>query len=208
MRIADGLTRARAVIAVRIEAKLLSMDAYVKAKSISVYLSMPQGEVMTRNIVKDALANGKDVYVPFIDQRPEVNLKGREKGSRKRMDMLALRSREDLKQCESRRDKWGIPSLSPESVSSRIAILNAQYERIGNREASEATLDMIIMPGLAFDRQCRRLGHGRGFYDTFLEAYHMGKVACSNGKRPMPYIGKLCIKSSRAVYGLTITQSE
>jgi 5-formyltetrahydrofolate cyclo-ligase len=35
-------------------------------------------------------------------------------------------------------------------------------------------LDLLVMPGLAFDAQCNRLGHGKGYYDNFyarLEAW-------------------------------------
>lgn len=30
-------------------------------------------------------------------------------------------------------------------------------------------LDLILMPGLGFDKMGRRLGRGRGYYDTYLE---------------------------------------
>ncbi len=31
--------------------------------------------------------------------------------------------------------------------------------------------DLIIVPGLSFDRDCHRLGYGKGFYDSFLKKY-------------------------------------
>ena len=39
-------------------------------------------------------------------------------------------------------------------------------------------VDMIVVPGVAFDRQCNRMGRGRGFYDRLLKntpnAYKVG----------------------------------
>ncbi|KAH8597231.1 hypothetical protein B0O99DRAFT_508356 [Bisporella sp. PMI_857] len=136
---------------------------YQKAKRIGIYLSMPTGEVQTDAIVRDALANGKQVFVPYL-HKTENPSPGTPKSV---MDMLELHSLSDYVALE--RDSWGIPTISANTIIQRERILTK-----GSR-----ALDMILVPGVAFDvdpktGSIRRLGHGKGYYDYFLFRYKEG----------------------------------
>ncbi len=119
---------------------------------------MPTGEVQTSAIVRHALDAGKEVFIPYLHKNPSpaAGLPARV------MDMVRLRDVEDYEGLKA--DKWGIPSVDPGTVGGR--------ERVLGDEGS-GLLDLILMPGVAFDVHpqngaIRRLGHGKGFYDYFL----------------------------------------
>lgn len=38
----------------------------------------------------------------------------------------------------------------------------------GGSEIPGEEFDLVILPGIAFDEQCKRLGYGKGFFDKFL----------------------------------------
>ncbi|KAJ5670897.1 5-formyltetrahydrofolate cyclo-ligase [Penicillium longicatenatum] len=143
--------------------KFLSLPEYQNAKSIAVYLSMPTGELSTSRIVQDAFARGKNVYIPYIHTVEKTSV----------MDMLALESMTEYESLLP--DKWGIPSLQPVQVPGRHSGL------------AENGLDLIVMPGMAFDRGFRRLGHGKGYYDHFLTRY-------SQLSKQMPFLVALSLQ--------------
>lgn len=131
---------------------------------------MPSAEVQTDDIVRHALASGKRVFVPYLHKSPfpsDPDIPTRV------MDMVRLENVQDYESL--RRDKWGIPSIDPATLHQRQRILGGA-PATNNQQPEQATLDLMLMPGVAFDlapdsKDVRRLGHGRGFYDLFLERY-------------------------------------
>lgn len=166
---------------------VLNLDQYKRAKSLSIYLSMPASEAQTDLLVRDALREGKKVFVPFL-YAPTTTQDG-VTGSkqRKTMDLLRLNSEEEYDGLS--KDAWGIPSLSADGVEDRENAMGGKGltlagEETSQDESSTGGLDLVVVPAVAFDSHMDRLGHGAGFYDAFLTRF------CSQGKRPNPYLGE------------------
>ena len=86
------------------------------------------------------------------------------------MDMVSLASLEDYNSLLP--DSWGIPTIPSDSLSSRVDSITGSHNG----------LDVIMMPGVAFDEAFNRLGHGRGFYDYYLTRYRKAK---EGGRMPI-----------------------
>jgi len=83
------------------------------------------------------------VCIPFVC--------GKERGD---MKMMPLINMEELQSFNL--TKWNIPEPERELVESREDM------------TTSGDLDLILLPGCVFDRKANRLGHGKGYYDTFL----------------------------------------
>lgn len=161
-----------------------SLPKYQGANRIGIYLSMPNGEARTETLVRDALNAGKQVFVPYIYKSPASG------GSQKVMDMLRLDSASEYEELKS--DSWGIPSLPAEGLERRENAaggtgLSEEEPSLDEEDANpgrsaDHSLDVIVMPGVAFDHGMNRLGHGAGFYDRFLTRF------CGDGTRK-PFLG-------------------
>ena len=158
---------------------LKDFKPYRDASRISVYLSMPAAEVQTDAIVRHALDDGKQVFVPYLHKS---TLETPTTPARV-MDMVHLKSIQDYESLKL--DRWGIPSIDPATVHDRQRVLGGPDVH----RSDMSSLDLILMPGVAFDfdeaGHVRRLGHGKGFYDFFINRY-LAKMDPSVGSLDRP----------------------
>ncbi|KAH7868937.1 uncharacterized protein C8R40DRAFT_1060635, partial [Lentinula edodes] len=128
-----------------VTAKVLLLPEFQNCTRVSCYISMPTGELQTSEILRSILEIGnKSLFVPKVTQTGA-------------MEFLKVENQSDLDALPS--GKWGIREPSYESDT-------------GPRlNAMEAGLDLILVPGVAFDRSMSRLGHGKGYYDRYIARY-------------------------------------
>jgi 5-formyltetrahydrofolate cyclo-ligase len=171
------------IIAISTLNTLFRLPEFQNARAISVYLSMPTGEISTQGIVHSAFHQGKKVFVPYTYKMK----KSLDNWPTSIMDMVQLESLADYQSLQP--DNWGIPTPSAESIEGRPNAFGGKGKSEGDQEFphSEEGLDIVVMPGMAFDRRLERLGHGKGYYDFFLQRYlhHAQKI-----KSKMPFLGK------------------
>ena len=83
----------------------------------------------------------------------------------------------------------GITVISPKTLPARQlenlvlhSITNLEEGKWGTKHPANTTIytgpiDFFIVPGLAFDTECYRLGYGKGYYDTHLATQPAGYKA-------------------------------
>ncbi|XP_065876792.1 5-formyltetrahydrofolate cyclo-ligase, mitochondrial [Euphorbia lathyris] len=120
--------------------------AYISCSALREVDSSKLLSESLQNPVKDGYSQtAKKLYVPRVEDKNS------------HMRMLNISSMDDL-------------------IANSMDILEpAPSDHLGNAredvmEASDP-VDLLLLPGLAFDRSGRRLGRGGGYYDTFLSKY-------------------------------------
>src|SRR4051812_2636204 len=98
-----------------------------------------RSEVRTRHYLPTALTHGKKVVVPWCNDQGELELFHLES-----MDELAV-------------GMYRILEPKPE------------LRRLPAKQVEPRALDLVMVPGVAFDRTGARMGHGKGYYDKLLQ---------------------------------------
>jgi 5-formyltetrahydrofolate cyclo-ligase len=141
----DGMHQLLCDESLRVWDRVYELPEYQQAKTVGLFLSMPQGEIQTDSIINHAIGCGKVVYVPRVGANFE----------HADMELIPCPTVPDFYKAWPR-NKWQIPEPPPGAIEeSGIA-------------AQPGDLDLVIVPGLAFDAQGGRLGQGKGYYDRFL----------------------------------------
>lgn len=117
------------------------------ARTVAIYASM-RAELDTDVLLSNAFNSGKRVFLPRVMCKRTRSMR-----------MLETYSMQDLNSWTP--NAWGI--REPPVDENR------------DEAPQNVSLDVLIMPGLAFDVQGRRCGRGAGFYDAFLTRYKQSR---------------------------------
>jgi 5-formyltetrahydrofolate cyclo-ligase len=98
-----------------------------------------RSEVRTRHDLPQALAQGKKIVVPWCNDQGELELFHLEN-----MNELAI----------------GMYKILEPAPAVRL---------LPAKQVKAQELDLIMVPGVAFDRTGARMGHGKGYYDKLLQ---------------------------------------
>ncbi|MDI6781315.1 MAG: 5-formyltetrahydrofolate cyclo-ligase [bacterium] len=131
-----------------IAGKLFGLEEFHKSSSILFYVAA-RSEVQTEGMIKQAIKQGKRVFVPVADIE------------NKRLFVSELYD------------------FDVELVKGAYGIMEPM--RIYQRFVPLSEVEMVIVPGVAFDIKGYRIGYGGGYYDRMLESIPQRHKVCLVG---------------------------
>jgi 5-formyltetrahydrofolate cyclo-ligase len=123
---------------------LMTTKEFKNAQMIMIFMSMPS-EVETSTVALKAWQEGKSIAVPRIDWNT------------KKMEPVEIKSLDT-----------GMQTTAVGGGGGSTPGITGIREPISGKVVPLGLIDMVVIPGLAFDRRGFRVGRGRGFYDRFL----------------------------------------
>ena len=140
-------------------------------------------------LIVQALSDGKHVFTPKVTDND--------------MEFWRITALEDLQE-GYRGIREPIQRVSfPDWVKESSNI--ADIDTVTDKDKAENCVQevykvMMWMPGVAFDKECHRIGYGGGFYDRYLNqlSYASGQIASSKQQRPL--IGHFTLITAALAY--------
>lgn len=129
--------------------KFTTLESYRQSETVMWYLHC-RSEVRTLPAVARALCENKKTVVPYCTRDLDGN------------KILGLWRLEDLSELVP--GTWGI--LEPPRI---------RWDET-ERKVHPQSLDLIMVPGVGFDRQGGRIGNGAGYYDRLLQSVRKDAV--------------------------------
>jgi 5-formyltetrahydrofolate cyclo-ligase len=128
----------KSILSADIVAKFTALASYKSAKTVMWYVDAGS-EVRTRYELPDALNDGKRVVVPWCVVESNT------------LELFLLEDMEEL-------------------VEGAYKILEPKEElrRLPRKTVKPEELDLVMVPGTAFDKRGGRMGQGKGYYDRLL----------------------------------------
>ncbi len=98
-----------------------------------------RSEVRTRHALPEALLSGKKIVIPWCNEKGELEL-------------------------------FHLTDMNELSVGMyKILEPKVEFRNLPEKNLSASDLDLVMVPGVAFDRRGARMGHGKGYYDKLLQ---------------------------------------
>ena len=146
--------------------RLFKLQQYTTANSIGIFLSMPAGEIQTKSAIRRMIQDKKSLFVPRVGidfDNPDMDMIRCDEYIQTSLSSKLHDNDDDNNNNNKElfyndwpRNKWGIPEPPPLQDDDSAIV------------AKQGDIDILIVPGCAFDKVGRRLGHGKGYYDRFI----------------------------------------
>lgn len=125
----------------KIQSTVLRSNIYKEADILFLYSDF-HGEVGTLTLIEEALLNGKKVYLPKVMDGYNV----------KSMEFFRINSTYELVE-------------GYKTIKEPIFDLSRKFSYEENKDKKL----LMLVPGVAFNKEGYRLGYGMGYYDKYLE---------------------------------------
>jgi 5-formyltetrahydrofolate cyclo-ligase len=118
--------------------RFMALPEYAAAKTVLFYIDV-RSEVRTRHSLPAALASGKNIIVPWCNDKGELEL-------------------------------FRLADMSELAIGMyKILEPKPELRNLPEKQVRREELDLVMVPGVAFDRRGARMGHGKGYYDKLLQ---------------------------------------